>query len=147
MIEGPCIPIQPDLVYTCLISAHTPSLNPPSLYESRRELESLERSKVYAHSVLRIQLPDRTIVMAKFHPRETIADVRTLLTEQVFSEVCGQGRKEGGGGEMERGGGRLREETQRGCGRFCVCVCEVSMCVFFCVCLIDWLGVCMCVGG
>lgn len=52
-----------------------------------RELESLERAKVYSHTALRIQLPDRTIVLAKFHPRETVGDVRRLLVDEVFSPV------------------------------------------------------------
>ena len=52
-----------------------------------RELESLEKAKVYAHTVLRITLPDRTVIMARFHPKETVGDVRTLLTEEVFSQV------------------------------------------------------------
>lgn len=93
------------------------------MYESRRELESLERSKVYAHSVLRIQLPDRTIVMAKFHPRETIADVRTLLTQQVFSEV----REKGEGGDTNRGASRVRKGTREGTWP----VWLVLVCVFF----------------
>jgi hypothetical protein len=47
----------------------------------------MEKARVYTHTLLRLQFPDRVTVMAKFHPQETVADVRTLLANEIFSTV------------------------------------------------------------
>ena len=48
-----------------------------------REVERLERKKSYAYVLLRLVLPDRWALQAKFLPHETIADVRAFLEDKV----------------------------------------------------------------
>ncbi|KAK8827190.1 hypothetical protein AV274_0602 [Blastocystis sp. ATCC 50177/Nand II] len=50
---------------------------------ARRELEELQRQRMYRRTTIRVHLPDRTIVQAYFGPRETVAAVMAVVREAL----------------------------------------------------------------
>ena len=54
--------------------------------KAKRELEALERQRIFKRTTIRVHLPDQTIIQAYFAPRETLGDVmsvvKTALQEQ-----------------------------------------------------------------
>lgn len=50
---------------------------------ARRELEELQRQRMYKRTTVRVHLPDRTIVQAYFGPRETVAAVMAVVREAL----------------------------------------------------------------
>lgn len=50
---------------------------------ARRELEELQRQRMYRRTTVRVHLPDRTIVQAYFGPRETVAAVMAVVREAL----------------------------------------------------------------
>ncbi|CAM9272979.1 unnamed protein product [Chrysoparadoxa australica] len=61
----------------------------PFQTKAMRDVERLSKAKAYAHTLIRVQLPDRVVIQAKFMPRESIAAVtdmiRGCLQEQAAS--------------------------------------------------------------
>lgn len=56
----------------------------PFRTRAQRELEALEKAKVYPYTLLRLCLPDRRVVQFQAHPRETIWDVKLLVWREVL---------------------------------------------------------------
>ena len=52
--------------------------------KAMRDLEQMQKKKVYPHVQLIIQFPDGSSVRAKFLPKETIASVQQVLKEHCF---------------------------------------------------------------
>ena len=46
---------------------------------AQRELEALQRQRMYKRTTVRVHLPDATVIQAYFAPRETIADVMGVV--------------------------------------------------------------------
>lgn len=46
---------------------------------AQRELEALQRQRMYRRTTVRVHLPDSTVIQAYFAPRETIADVMGVV--------------------------------------------------------------------
>lgn len=57
----------------------------PLKTKAMRELERLEKVKVYTHTVIKITLPDRTIIQANFHPKETVGHVKAVVKEMLHA--------------------------------------------------------------
>jgi hypothetical protein len=55
--------------------------------KAMRDLEQIQKKKVYAHVQLIIQFPDGSSVRGKFLPKETIAMVQQVLTESCFVQA------------------------------------------------------------
>lgn len=53
--------------------------------KAKRELEALERQRVFKRTTIRVHLPDQTIVQAYFAPRETLGDVMSVV-QSVLQE-------------------------------------------------------------
>lgn len=47
--------------------------------KAKRELDMLEKQRVFKRTTIRIYLPDQTIIQAYFAPRETIGDVMEVV--------------------------------------------------------------------
>lgn len=52
--------------------------------KAMRDLEKLQKSRVYTELILRIQLPNRWVIETHMSPLETFDDLRKLIIEQVF---------------------------------------------------------------
>ena len=44
-----------------------------------RELEALEKERVFSYTLIRLQFPDRTTLVAAFHPNETVGAVAEVV--------------------------------------------------------------------
>ncbi|KAG5175506.1 hypothetical protein JKP88DRAFT_98163 [Tribonema minus] len=61
----------------------------PFQTRAMRELERLQKAKAYSHALIRVQLPDRSVVQAKFLPRETVGDVAAAVSAALRAGVSG----------------------------------------------------------
>ena len=53
--------------------------------KAKRELEALEKQRVFKRTTIRVHLPDQTIIQAYFAPRETLGDVMSVV-QAAFQE-------------------------------------------------------------
>lgn len=51
--------------------------------KAQRELEELQKQRMYKRTTIRVYLPDRTIIQAYFGPRETVAAVMAVVREAL----------------------------------------------------------------
>lgn len=54
--------------------------------KAKRELESLQKQRMYKRTTIRVYFPDRTVLQAYFAPRETIQDVINMVRSSLRTE-------------------------------------------------------------
>ena len=54
--------------------------------KTKRELESLQKHRMYKRTTIRVYFPDHTVLQAYFAPRETIEDVMKVIQDAFQSE-------------------------------------------------------------
>lgn len=54
---------------------------------AQRELEQLQRQRMYKRTTVRVHLPDSTVIQAYFAPRESIADVMAVVRTVLVGEA------------------------------------------------------------
>lgn len=57
--------------------------------KAKRELENLQKQRVYKRTTIRVYFPDRTVIQAYFAPRETIQDVMNVIRSAIREEYAG----------------------------------------------------------
>lgn len=57
--------------------------------KAKRELESLQKQRMYKRTTIRVYFPDHTVLQAYFAPRETIEDVMKVIQDAFQSEYKG----------------------------------------------------------
>lgn len=57
--------------------------------KAKRELEILQKQRVYKRTTIRVYFPDRTVIQAYFAPRETIQDVMNVIRSAIREEYAG----------------------------------------------------------
>lgn len=56
--------------------------------KAKRELENLQKQRVYKRTTIRVYFPDRTVIQAYFAPRETIQDVMNVIRSAIREEYA-----------------------------------------------------------
>lgn len=54
--------------------------------KAKRELENLQKQRMYKRTTIRVYFPDHTVLQAYFAPRETIEDVMKVIQDAFQSE-------------------------------------------------------------
>lgn len=62
----------------------------PLTTRALRELQKLEKEKVYAFTVLRIRFPDKVQLIGRFHVRHKITDIYTWVASCLRAELVGE---------------------------------------------------------